>query len=121
MRNISIGIVLAIMLATVGIYASSITGTNKTIGGTGAIGVSSPATATTAKWNLDTSGQVVSADVTWTPASASNYTITVNAGGVSGTATITGSGTVSRTDTVTLVSAVNATTVTTGEVVISET
>ena len=80
MRNLSIVMLVAILMTSVGVYAASISGTSKTIGGTGTVTVSAPASAVTAKYNLDSAGKVASVDVTWTPTVSLNYTIDVQAG-----------------------------------------
>ncbi len=58
--------------------------------------------------------------VTWTPAATGDFDIDVKAGGQTGNLNIPTSGTSQRTDTVSLGSAVEASTVTTAKVVISE-
>jgi hypothetical protein len=110
------------LMATVGVYAASVTGTSKTLGGTGSVTVSAPASAATAKYNTDSSGNVTSVDVTWTPGANSNYLIKVdvNSGASTGSLSVTGSGTLQRTDTVTVTS-IAASSVTSVNVFISET
>lgn len=120
MRNLSIGILLAVLMGTVGIYAASISGSTKTLGGTGSVTVTAPASTSSVTFVTDSAGLVTTANVTWTPAANSNYTIKVSAGGSTGSATITASGTISRTDPVTLTPSVAANLVTSATVVISE-
>ena len=121
MRKLSIGLVLAMLFATVGIYAASITGSTKTLGGTGEVTVSAPTTSASVSWTLNSSGQVTAADVTWTPAASSNYDIKVIVGSSSGSTSVTNSGTVARTDAVTISPAVGADAVSTANVLINET
>ena len=121
MRKFSIGLVIAVLFATVGIYAASITGSTKTLGGTGDVAVSAPASAVTTAYTVDSSNQVTAVDVTWTPAANSNYTIKVKMGSSTGSASISTSGTVQRTDAVTISPVVAADAVTTVNVSIIET
>ena len=120
MRNILITLVMVGLMATVGIYAASITGTTKTLGGTGSVTVSAPATATTVTFNTDANGNVTGGDVTWTPAVSSNYTIKVVIGSSTGSLVVSSSGTVSRTDTVAISPSVAPDGVTAAKLTISE-
>ena len=120
MRYLIYGVLLAIVMATVGIYAASISGTNKTLGGTGSVAVTAPASSATVAWTTNSSNNVSSVDVTWTPAANANYTVKVVVGSSYGTATVTGSGTDPRTDSVTLSAPVGADAVTAATVVISQ-
>ena len=63
---------------------------------------------------------MVSVDVTWTPSATSDYDIDVEVGASTGTLNIPTSGTAQRTDTVTISPAIDAESVTTSEVVITE-
>ncbi len=103
MRTIFMSMLVAALMATVGVYAASITGSTKTLGGTGSVTVTAPATTAAAKFNVS-GGNVATVDVTWTPASNDNYTISVdiNAGTSTGSLGVTSSGTSPRTDTVTV-------------------
>ena len=67
-----------------------------------------------------TGDQVSGAKVTWTPAATGDFDIDVKAGGQTGNLNIPTSGTSQRTDSVNSGSAVEASTVTTAKVVISE-
>ena len=120
MRTIFMAMLVAALMATVGVYAASITGSTKTLGGTGSVTVTAPSTTAAAKFNVS-GGNVATVDVTWTPAASSNYTISVdlNAGTSTGSLGITTSGTVQRTDTVTVAS-IAASAVTSVDLVIAE-
>ena len=120
MRTLLVALMIAGLMSTVGVYAASITGSPKSVGGTGSVAVSAPTSASvTVDYNL-TAGQVVSLDVTWTPSAASNYDLDVELGASTGNLNVPSSGTVQRTDTVTISPAVDAESVTTAEVVITE-
>ena len=123
MKTIFMALLVAALMATVGVYAAGVTGTSKTLGGTGSVTVSSPASAATAKFITDSNGDVTSVDVTWTPAANLNYSLKVNlnAGGSTGTLAITASGTISRTDNVAVSPALAASAITSVNVFISET
>mgnify|MGYP001593629091 CR=1 FL=1 len=120
MKWILIALAWLVTMATVGAYANTMTGTTKTLGGTGSVAVTAPAASATVAWTTNTSGQVTAGNVTWTPLANLNYTIRVIAGGSTGTATIVTSGTTPRTDAVTISPAVAADLVTTATVVISQ-
>ena len=120
MRNILIVLVMMGLMTTVGIYAASITGTTKTLGGTGSVTVTAPATAATVKLNTDANGNVTGGDVTWTPAANSAYTIKLVVGSSNGSLVVASSGTVSRTDTVAISPNVAPDAVTAAEAIISE-
>ncbi|MBI2936079.1 MAG: hypothetical protein HYY31_04650 [Chloroflexi bacterium] len=120
MRTLLLMLLAAAMMATVGIYAASITGSTKTLGGTGSVAVSAPASTTSVSWTTNSSGQVTGGTVTWTPSANANYTVRLSAGGQTGTASITSSGTTQRNDAVTLGSAVEADAVSSATVVISQ-
>jgi hypothetical protein len=123
MRTILMVLMIVGLMSTVGVYAAGLGGspTIKTLGGTGSTAVSAPTgSAVTVKWTSNASGQVTGADVTWTPATNSNYTIVVKAGSTTGSNTVTSSGTIEITTSVTL-SATDASTISTAEVIITET
>ena len=123
MKTILMVLMIVGLMPTVGVYAAGLGGTPtiKTLGGTGSTSVSAPTGSTVSvKWTSDSSGQVTGADVTWTPAADSNYTIVVKAGSTTGSATVTGSGTSEITTSVTL-TATAASDISTAEVVITET
>lgn len=123
MKTILMVLMIVGLMSTVGVYAAGLGGTPtiKTLGGTGSTSVSSPTGSTvTVKWTSNSSGQVTGADVTWTPAANSNYTIVVKAGSTTGSASVTSSGTTEITTSVTL-SATDASAISTAEVIITET
>ena len=123
MRTILMVLMIVGLMSTVGVYAAGLGGspTIKTLGGTGSTSVSSPTGSTvTVKWTSNASGQVTGADVTWTPSVSSNYTVIVKAGSTTGSATVTTSGTTEITTSVTL-SPTDADTISTAEVIITET
>ena len=123
MRTIFMVLMVVGLMSTVGVYAAGLGGspTIKTLGGTGSTAVSAPTgSAVTVVWTSSASGQVTGADVTWTPAANSNYTVIVKAGSTTGSATVTSSGTTQITTSVTL-SATDASAISTAEVIISET
>ena len=63
MKQISLWMIVAMLVATVGIYAASISGTTKTLGGTGAVTVGAPATTVSTAYTLDASNNVSAVDV----------------------------------------------------------
>ncbi len=108
-KMVALLVALFMMASTVSIYAASISGTAKKLGGTGNVTVAVPSSnADLSGWTLSASGTVSSVQVTWTPAAAGNYSIQAllkNGSSTiigSGTATISGSGTVQRSDIVTI-------------------
>ena len=123
MRTILMVLMIVGFMYTVGVYAAGLGGTPtiKTLGGTGSTSVSAPTGSTVSvKWTSDSSGQVTGADVTWTPAANSNYTLVVKAGSTTGSASVTSSGTLEITTSVTL-TATAASDISTAEVIITET
>ena len=123
MRTILMVLMIAGLMSTVGVYAAGLGGTPtiKTLGGTGSTSVASPTGSTvTVVWVSDANGQVIRADVTWTPTVSSDYTVIVKAGSTTGTQTVTTSGTTEITTQVTL-SATAAADISTAEVIITET
>mgnify|MGYP001326621163 CR=1 FL=1 len=120
MRTLMIALLVAGLMSTVGVYAASITGSAKTVGGTGSVAVSAPTGASVSVAYNITTGQVVSVDVTWTPSADSDYDLDVEIGASTGTLNVPTSGTVQRTDTVTISPNIDAESVTTAEVVITE-
>lgn len=120
MRTILLILVVAMLMTTVGVFAASMTGSAKTLGGTGSVTVSAPATSAAIAWTTNTSGQVTGGTVTWTPAANLNYTIRLTAGGQTGTVSCTACGIVSRADAITLGVAVAADTVTSATAVIAQ-
>ena len=120
MRKMSIVLMMAILFATVGIYAASVTGSTKTLGGTGSVTVSAPATSAAVSWTVDSSGDVTAATVAWTPASAGDYTLKVQVGASTGTFSCTTCGTSARTDSVTISPVLAADSVSAATVVIIE-
>ena len=106
-KILAAGIVVALLVSTASIYAAGIGGTAKKLGGTGNITVAAPSTnADVTSWVLDSSGNVDSVVVTWTPVASANYSIQAllkNSGGTvigSGTLAVTSSGTSLRNDSV---------------------
>ena len=120
MRKMAIVLMMAILFATVGIYAASVTGSTKTLGGTGSVTVSAPATSAAVSWTVDASGDVTAATVAWTPASAGDYTLKVQVGASTGTFSCTVCGTSARTDSVTISPVLAADSVSAATVVIIE-
>ncbi len=121
MRTLLMVLMIAGMMSTVGVYAAGFgsTPTTKTLAGSGDETVTAPNTGTVTLGYVTTGDTVTGVKVTWTPASAGDYDITVVAGGTTGTLNIPSSGTVVRTDTVTIAST-EASAITTAKVVISE-
>ncbi|MCH8086539.1 MAG: hypothetical protein IIC81_01670 [Chloroflexi bacterium] len=120
MRKMSIVLMMAILFATVGIYAASVTGSTKTLGGTGSVTVSAPATSAAVSWTVDASGDVTAVTVAWTPGLAGDYTLNVTVDASSGTFSCTTCGTSPRSDSVTISPVVPADTVTAASVQIFE-
>ena len=73
-------LVIAVAASTMTIYAASISGTSKRLGGTGDVTVTGPTSAAGAvlsTWNLDSAGKVDTVVVSWTPSVSSNYSVYV--------------------------------------------
>ena len=122
MRTLLMVLMIAGMMSTVGVYATSFgsTPTTKTLAGSTDESVSAPNTGTVTLGYVFTNETITGVKVTWTPASDGDYDIDVKAGGQNGNLNIPTSGTSQRTDTVSLGSAVEASAVTTAKVVISQ-
>ena len=118
MRKMSIVLMMAILFATVGIYAASVTGSTKTLGGTGSVTVSAPATSADVSWTVDATGDVTAVTVAWTPASLGDFTLKVTVGSSTGTFSCTTCGTSARTDSVTISPSIAADSVSAATVVI---
>ena len=113
-------LMMAILFATVGIYAASVTGTTKTLGGTGSVTVSAPATSASVSWTVDSSGDVTAGIVDWTPASEGDYTLKVQVGASTGTFSCTTCGTSARSDSVSISPVISADSVSGATVTIIE-
>ena len=113
-------LMMAILFATVGIYAASVTGTTKTLGGTGSVTVSAPATSANIAWTVDGGGMITAAIIAWTPTSAGDYTIKVQVGGSTGTFSCTTCGSSARNDSVSISPSVDADTVSSASLQIIE-
>ena len=120
MRKMSIVLMMAILFATVGIYAASVTGTTKTLGGTGSVTFSAPATSAAVSWTVDSTGNVTAATVAWTPASLGDYTLKVTVGSSTGTFSCTTCGSSARTDSVSISPTLAADSVSAASVIIIE-
>ena len=122
MRTLLMVLMIAGLMSTVGVYAAAFGSAPapKALAG-GTTSVSAPNTSTIdVKWTMDASGDVIAALVTWPPAIAGDYDITVTAGGTSGTLNIPSSGSSERIgDSVTL-AATAANLVTDAKVVIEQ-
>ncbi len=108
-KGLALIIAIAMLTSTVSIYAASITGTTKKLGGTGNVTVSSSTSAADLQnYNVNASGLITTVTVAWTPATSAIYQVGVllknGAGTVldNGTCVRTASGTSARTDTLTL-------------------
>ena len=121
MRTLLMVLMIAGMKSTVGVYAAGFgsTHTTKTIAGSGDETVSAPNTGAVSLAYVMTGETVTDIKVTWTPAATGDYDIDVKAGGQAGNLNIPTSDTSARTDSVTLDAAVEASALTTAEVVIS--
>ena len=121
MRTLLMVRITAGMMSTVGVYAAGFgsTPTTKALAGSGDESVSAPNTGSVTLGYVTTGDVVTGVKVTWIPASAGDYDITVKAGGTTGTLNIPSSGTVARTDTVTI-SSMEASAISTAKVVISQ-
>ena len=121
MRTLLMVLMIAGMMSTVGVYAAGFgsTPTTKTLAGSGNQAVSAPNTGTVTLGYVTAGDVVTGVKVTWPPASAGDYDITVVAGGTTGTLNIPSSGTAQRTDTETI-SSTEASAITTAKVVIAE-
>jgi hypothetical protein len=78
------------LMSTVGVYAASITGATRTLGGSGAVTVGSGVTGTATTSYTLTGADVTAVNVLWTPAATGTYTIQVTTGGIVTTGTLTG-------------------------------
>ena len=121
MRTLLMILMIAGMMSSVGVYAAGFgsTPTTKTLAGSGDESVSAPNTGTVTLGYVTTGDTVTGVLVTWTPAAAGDYDITVVAGGTTGTLNIPSSGSVQRTDTVTI-SSTEASAISTAKVVIAQ-
>ena len=123
MKTLVMTLMIAGLMATVGIYAATFTGgtTTKTLGGSGTVTVGSPSTvAVSVDWTVS-GANVTGGVVNWTPVTSSDYTITVATGGQSGTFnTGASSGTTPRNDAFTLGVAVAADLITDAVVTIEQ-
>ena len=123
MRNVLMGLMIAGLMSTVGVYAAGLGGTPtiKTVGGTASETVGSPVSAAISVDWVFTGDQVSGANITWTPLAATTYDINLGAGGQTGSMTTpTTTASEQRTDLVTLGSPVEASVVATAKVVIAE-
>ena len=120
MRKMSIVLMMAILFATVGIYAASVSGSTKTLGGTGSVTVGAPAVSAAVSWTVDGNGDVTAAIVDWTPAALGDYTLNVTVGASSGTFSCTTCGSGGRSDSVSISPVVAADAVSGATVVIIE-
>ena len=113
--------IIAGLLSSVGVYAAGFgsTPTTKALAGSGNEAVSAPSTGTVDMGYVTTGDSVTGILVTWTPAAAGDYDLTVVAGGTTGTLNVPSSGTVQRTDTVPI-TATEASAISTSKVVISQ-
>ena len=111
MKTLIMTLMIAGLMSTVGIYAATFSGgtTTKTLGGSGTVTVGAPtSSAISVEWTA-TGNSVTGAVVSWTPAASSDYTVTLDAGGQTGSFnTGASSGTTLRADSITLGAAVNA-------------
>ena len=121
MRSLIMVLMIAGMMSTVGVYAAGFGSapTTESLAGSGDETVSAPNTGTVTLGYVTTGDTVTGVKVTWTPASAGDYDITVVAGGTTGTLNVPSSGTVERTDTVTIAST-EASAISTAKVVVSQ-
>ena len=119
MRTILMVLMIAGLMSTVGVYAASLsTPTVGVLGGTGSETVAAPTSgAIDIKWGFNTSGQVTSVDVKWTPLVAKVYKISVVAGGNTHNFTTPTTGMVELTHTVPM-SVTEASAISTAKVVI---
>lgn len=122
MRTLLMVLMIAGMMSTVGVYATSFgsTPTTKTLAGSGDETVSAPNTGNVDLAWVFTGDQVSAVAVTWTPGDTINYKINVGAGGQTGELTgVPGVLSTPRTDNVVLGAPVEASAITTAKVVIS--
>ncbi len=121
MRTLMMGLMIAGLMSTVGIYAASFGGgtTVKTLGGSSSETVSAPtSSAVTIAWTF-TGDQITGAEVTWTPSATGTYDIVVKAGSTTGTlSNISVASTAARTDSVTL-AATEASAISTAKVIVA--
>lgn len=121
MRNLIMVLMVAGLMSTVGVYAASVTGSPKALGGTGSVTVSAPTSSTvTSTFITDSSGDVTSVKVGWTPSSTNAVDIRVIVGSSTGTLSVTPADTTAREDTISISPVVAADLVTTAEVIINE-
>ena len=103
MRALYMVLMIAGMISTVDVYAVGLGSTpTKTLAGSGYKSVSAPNTGWVTLGYVTADKVVTRTKVTWFPASAGNYDITVKAGCTTGTPNISSCGTAARTDTVTI-------------------
>lgn len=122
MRTLLMVLMIAGMMSTVGVYATTFGSapTLQAIAGSGDDPVTAPNTGNVDLAWVFTGDQVTAVAVTWTPGATTNYKINVGAGGQTGELTgVAGTISTPRTDNVTLGAAVEASAITTAKVVIS--
>ena len=84
MRTFLTTLLIVGLMATVGVFAAGMTGSTKTLGGTGAITVDTPTSSASVTYTI-TSGSVTAASVTWTPLATGTYSVQAIIGSGSGT------------------------------------
>ena len=123
MKNLLMVLMITGLMSTVGVYAAGLGGTPtiKTVGGTAAETVSSPTTvAISVDWTFS-GDQVSGGIVSWTPTASGVHTVTLGAGGESGsftTGSLTGGNPTNTT--LTFGSPVEASAVATAKVIIRQ-
>lgn len=122
MRTLTMVLMVAALMSTVGVYAASVTGASKALGGTGDVTVSAPTASTvTVSYTTDANGDVTAADVSWTPSAITTYEVKVKIGTTTGTLSVTTTDLLGRTDTVSISPAVPTENITISEVTINQT
>ena len=117
MRTLIMVLMIVGLMSTVGVYAASITGTTGTVGGTGSITISAPASSVDVDWTYS-GNNVTGGTVNWTSLNVATHTVKVTVGASSGSGTEVVSVPGAETTAFTLDTAVAAKDVATAEVLI---
>ena len=99
MKPVLMGLVVVVLLSTVGVYATAAGGQPPTLGCTEEMAITSPTSSpVTIGWAYNGAAEIVAAEVRWTPNESSNYQLVAVVGSNTGTLSLEDSGTASRTD-----------------------
>ena len=99
MKPVWMGLVVVVLLSTVGVYATAAGGQPPTLGCAEEMAISSPTSSpVTIGWTFNGAREIVAAEVGWTPNESSNYQLVAVVGSSTGSLSLEDSGIESRTD-----------------------